>query len=227
MHEDVTKKSFVSVLKTGKESSNLVEESPPTIVLDDQCIMERDTSCSLMGKIKDIYAIPNLYIILANEGFKKVNITYLCGLWVLLDLDSITSKEKHCKHIGSGSWFNTLLPASDSFVSEERIVWISIEGLPLKALTRNTFAKIASSWGELMDLDISENKSFPYKKLCVKIKQNLIINDKLNFVVKVQVYWIRVKELETWSPNFIKESEDYLSSDNDSGGEDEEQKRGA
>ncbi|GJU25336.1 hypothetical protein Tco_1163957 [Tanacetum coccineum] len=145
MHEDVAKKSFVSVLKTSKESSNLVEESSPAIVLDDQCIMERDTSCSLMGKIKYINAIPNLYIILTNEGFKKVNITYLGGLWVLFNLDSITSKEKLYKHISIGSWFNTLLPASDSFVSEERIAWISIEGLPLKALTHNTFAKIASS----------------------------------------------------------------------------------
>ncbi|GJU43572.1 retrovirus-related pol polyprotein from transposon TNT 1-94 [Tanacetum coccineum] len=47
------------------------------IVLDDACLMERDFSSSLMRKIKDINAMPNLYLILANEGFENVKITHL------------------------------------------------------------------------------------------------------------------------------------------------------
>ncbi|GJS90826.1 RNA-directed DNA polymerase, eukaryota [Tanacetum coccineum] len=85
--------SFASVLNTGRGNSNKVIDSSPTIVLDDECLMKHDFSWSLMGKIKDINALPNLYLILSNKGFENVKFTYLDGLWVLLDMDTIESKE--------------------------------------------------------------------------------------------------------------------------------------
>nr|GFA33827.1 RNA-directed DNA polymerase, eukaryota [Tanacetum cinerariifolium] len=39
------------------------------------------------------------------------------------------------------------------FVAKERIVLIDIEGVPLHAWSRATFAKIGSKWGEMMDLE--------------------------------------------------------------------------
>nr|GEX68645.1 RNA-directed DNA polymerase, eukaryota, nucleotide-binding alpha-beta plait domain protein [Tanacetum cinerariifolium] len=77
-----------------------------------------------MGKIKDINQLSNLYIILANEGFEKVKLSYLGSHWVLLNMDSVTSKEKI---MGVGSWFEVLKPVCNSFVCEERLVWVSIE----------------------------------------------------------------------------------------------------
>nr|GEU69447.1 RNA-directed DNA polymerase, eukaryota, reverse transcriptase zinc-binding domain protein [Tanacetum cinerariifolium] len=64
-----------------------------------------------MSRIKDINALSNLYIILANEGFEK----------------------------------------------------ISIEGLPIKAFTRNAFSKIVSSWGELVEIRIKEIEAWSPK----------------------------------------------------------------
>ncbi|GJR57692.1 retrovirus-related pol polyprotein from transposon TNT 1-94 [Tanacetum coccineum] len=52
---------------------------------------------------------------------------------------------------GVGSWFSVVKLACTSFVCEDQIVWISIEGLPLKGWSRNTFVKVASKWGELVD----------------------------------------------------------------------------
>nr|GEV56352.1 RNA-directed DNA polymerase, eukaryota [Tanacetum cinerariifolium] len=144
-----------------------VGESSPSIVLDDKCIMDRDMSCSLMDKIKDINALSNLYIILANKGFENVKISYMGGMWVLLELESITFKQKLHNHIGIGSW-------------------------------------ITSVWGELMDLEVYENKSLSFKNLCVKTKQNVIINDSLKVIVK----------------------EEFVSSKHDSDGEGEEQQKG-
>nr|GEX38511.1 RNA-directed DNA polymerase, eukaryota, nucleotide-binding alpha-beta plait domain protein [Tanacetum cinerariifolium] len=60
--------------------------------------------------------------------------SHLGGLWVLIDLVSNTYKEKFSNHVGICSWFDVLKPACDSFFfCDERIAWISIEGLPLKA----------------------------------------------------------------------------------------------
>ncbi|GJX99907.1 RNA-directed DNA polymerase, eukaryota [Tanacetum coccineum] len=72
--------------------------------------------------------MPNLYTILSEEGFQNIKITYLGGMWVLLDLDSIATKEKLLNHTGVGSWFSIIKKASDSFECDERIIWVSIEG---------------------------------------------------------------------------------------------------
>ncbi|PWA88971.1 hypothetical protein CTI12_AA093550 [Artemisia annua] len=130
--------------------------------------------------------------------------------------DSITLKEKIRNHVGVASWFQELLPASDSFVSDDRIVWVSVEGLPIKTLTRNTFAKIVSPWGELIDVEDPVNLSLSYKKLCVKTRNNVIINYKIKIIVKGQVYWIRVKELEAWTPDLNNDLEDNSTSDDES-----------
>ncbi|GKD34772.1 retrotransposon protein, putative, ty1-copia subclass [Tanacetum coccineum] len=69
--------------------------------------------------------------------------------------------------------------------------------------------------GELTDLENPGNISLSYKKLSVKTKTNVIINDKLKVILKGKVHWIRVKELELWSPKFIEKDDDYSSSDED------------
>nr|GEY83320.1 UvrD-like helicase, ATP-binding domain, P-loop containing nucleoside triphosphate hydrolase [Tanacetum cinerariifolium] len=103
-----------------RRNPSKVVDSSPTIILDDDCLVDRDFSCSLMGKIKDLYALPNLYLILSNKGFDNVKLTHLGGLWVLLDMDSIETKEKVVKHVGGGSWFKELHQASNSFEENDK-----------------------------------------------------------------------------------------------------------
>ncbi|GJU58913.1 RNA-directed DNA polymerase, eukaryota [Tanacetum coccineum] len=124
-----TKNSFASVLKAGSYKPVTPSDSSPAIVLDESYVSEKDLSCSLMGKIKDINALPNLYVILANEGFDNVNLTYLGGYWVLID----------------------------------------DEGLPIKSWNNVAFAKTVSPWGTLANVDVEDDTSLPFKKLCVEI----------------------------------------------------------
>nr|GEV89176.1 hypothetical protein [Tanacetum cinerariifolium] len=150
---------------------------------------QRETRASSFKSTKDINALPNLYVIFSNEGFEHINITYLGGFSVRIDSDSLSSKEKIIKHVGVASWFNGLLPASNSFVSDERIVWISVEA--------------------------EDDSSFPFKKLCVITRPNVIINDKINVIVKGQVYWIRVRELHVWTLEFNNDPNDNSSAEGD------------
>ncbi|GJU28893.1 RNA-directed DNA polymerase, eukaryota [Tanacetum coccineum] len=144
--------SYASILKICNPSYASSKDSCPAMVLDDACNSDRDLSMSLTGKVKDINTLPNLYLTIEEEGFQNVKLSYLRGLWVLIDLISCASKEKFCKNVGVCSWFKVLKHACDSFVYDIRIVWLSIEGLPLKVWTQNTFVKIASKWGELVDM---------------------------------------------------------------------------
>nr|GEY90477.1 RNA-directed DNA polymerase, eukaryota [Tanacetum cinerariifolium] len=53
--------------------------SAPALVLDDECIVERDFSKCAIGRVKVFDSIPNLQSILADEGFMNVKISYLGG----------------------------------------------------------------------------------------------------------------------------------------------------
>ncbi|GJQ92235.1 RNA-directed DNA polymerase, eukaryota, nucleotide-binding alpha-beta plait domain protein [Tanacetum coccineum] len=63
---DNNKGSFASILKEAT-SNHSSAESKPALVLDDSCTKECDFNLSLMGKVKEVSAIPNLYIILSKE----------------------------------------------------------------------------------------------------------------------------------------------------------------
>ncbi|GJR19776.1 RNA-directed DNA polymerase, eukaryota [Tanacetum coccineum] len=52
-----------------------------------------------------------------------------------------------------------MLIADPSFVSEDRLVWISIEGLPFNTWNNNAYAKIISQWGTLSEVDTTLDSS--------------------------------------------------------------------
>ncbi|GJX99225.1 RNA-directed DNA polymerase, eukaryota [Tanacetum coccineum] len=208
--------SFVSVLKRGSQLHVTPEITKPALVLDDTCIKKFDFGMSLTGRAKDMSAIPNLPCIISKEGFQNVKLSYLGGMWVLFEFDSLTTKEKFLNHSGIGSWFTELIQATSSFENDERIVWISIEGLPIKAWTPNTFRKIASLWGEYVEWEDDDLKSLSCKHLCLKTNMKVIINERQKVIIQGKVYWIRVKELDAWFPNFQEDDQDDLSSDGES-----------
>nr|GEY26400.1 RNA-directed DNA polymerase, eukaryota, nucleotide-binding alpha-beta plait domain protein [Tanacetum cinerariifolium] len=191
-----SKNSFVSVLKRGSQTHVTPEITKHALVLDETCIKEFDSGMSLMGRAKDVSAIPNLPCIISKEGFQNVKLSYLGGMWVLFEFNSLTSKEKFLNHSGIGSWFTELIQATSSFENDERIAWISIEGLPIKAWTLNTFRKIASLWGEYVEWEDDDLKSLSCKHLCLKTNMKVIINERQKVIIQGKVYWIRVKELD-------------------------------
>ncbi|GJT56259.1 RNA-directed DNA polymerase, eukaryota, nucleotide-binding alpha-beta plait domain protein [Tanacetum coccineum] len=194
-HERNSPGSYVSILKSGKTNNVMSDRVLPSLIFDDSCISDRDFSLSLMGKVKDITVMPNLYVILEKECFQNLSLTYLGGLWVLIQKVSISAKEKLLNHISVGSWFSSLKPACNSFVSNERVIWISLEGLPLKVWTRNTLAKVTSKWGDHVEWEDLAEKSIFCKRLCVKTKLNEIIVELCKVIVKGSVYWVCSKEI--------------------------------
>nr|GEW86673.1 RNA-directed DNA polymerase, eukaryota, nucleotide-binding alpha-beta plait domain protein [Tanacetum cinerariifolium] len=186
-----SKKFFVSVLKRRSQSHETHEITKPALVLDETCIKEFDFGMSLMGRAKDVSAIPNLPYIISKEGFQNVKLSYLGRIWVLFEFDSLASKEKFLNHFGIGSWFTELIQATSSFENDEMIVWISIEGLPIKAWTPNTFRKIASLWGEYVEWEEADLKSLSCKHLCLKTYMKVIINERQKVIIQGKVYGLQ------------------------------------
>ncbi|GJR12569.1 retrotransposon protein, putative, ty1-copia subclass, partial [Tanacetum coccineum] len=91
--------SSVSILLSRKTNNVMSDQVLPSVILDESCISDRDFSLSLMDKVKDITVLPNLYVIMENEDLQNLSLTYLGGLWVLIETISISVKEKLLNHI--------------------------------------------------------------------------------------------------------------------------------
>ncbi|GJW55709.1 RNA-directed DNA polymerase, eukaryota [Tanacetum coccineum] len=100
------------------------------------------------------------------------------------------------------------------FASEERVVWVDIEGVPLHAWSRETFARIGKKWGETLSIEDTSDFSFGRKRLCIITKHLVSIFESFKVKVKGKVFMVRAKELFTWNPFFKSSKEkDYLSDD--------------
>nr|GFA30892.1 UvrD-like helicase, ATP-binding domain, P-loop containing nucleoside triphosphate hydrolase [Tanacetum cinerariifolium] len=148
---------------------------------------------------KDVNSIPNLHTILTNEGFMDVKLSYLGGLWVMIELNSEETKMKLLQYNGVNLWFEELKPASHEFVCNERIVWVDIEGIPLHLWSSSTFSRIGMKWGTVMDIEESLSSSFARKRLCIKTSMDVNI-------------------LETFKdPGYLSEDESSLDGNNNLG----------
>ncbi|GJV79827.1 RNA-directed DNA polymerase, eukaryota, partial [Tanacetum coccineum] len=206
-----TTTSFASAVK-GVMSPPL--SASPALVLDDTCVVKRDLGNFVMGEVKNFSSINNIHILLANEGFPNAKVVYLGGMWVMLELPSLSSKDNIMKHVGVASWFHCLTNAQPEFVSRERIVWVDIEGVPLHVWSCNTFTKIGSKWGEVLELEENKDDFFARKRVCIKTKQEDNILEKFKIIVNRKVFVIRAKELFAWSPSFVEVPEmGYCSED--------------
>ncbi|GJT47647.1 RNA-directed DNA polymerase, eukaryota, reverse transcriptase zinc-binding domain protein [Tanacetum coccineum] len=86
--------SFAHAVKKRTKSHYEEVESQRALVLDESCLNQSDMSTALMGKVKTFDSLSNLKPVLAKEGFDEITLKYMGGFWVLIDFQTITTKEK-------------------------------------------------------------------------------------------------------------------------------------
>ncbi|GJR94349.1 RNA-directed DNA polymerase, eukaryota [Tanacetum coccineum] len=113
----------------------------------------------------------------------------------------------------------SLNDASLDFNTDGRIAWVEIEGVPFKLWSGNTFKRIASKWGELLDVDDQEDTCYHSKRLCLYTRQDVNIFENFKIIFWGKVFWIRAKEVPGWVPDFLEESNDDESDVESKGGD--------
>nr|GEZ20388.1 RNA-directed DNA polymerase, eukaryota [Tanacetum cinerariifolium]GEZ21239.1 RNA-directed DNA polymerase, eukaryota [Tanacetum cinerariifolium] len=120
-----------SFAHAGKKGTNLryeEMESKPTLVFDDSCLNQSDVSTNLMGKVKVFSSLSNFKLILANEDFYDIKLTYMGGLWVLIIFHANMTKKKFIANTSVVPWFSHLQQAMNNVFIDERVTWQDIEG---------------------------------------------------------------------------------------------------
>nr|GFA05730.1 RNA-directed DNA polymerase, eukaryota [Tanacetum cinerariifolium] len=190
--------------------------SASALVLDDSCVVERDLSKYATGKVKDVNYIPNLRTLLMDDGFSDLKLKYLGGMWVMFEFDKVDTKVNMMQHIGVKSLFHVIQDVVHDFVSDERIVWVDIEGIPLNVWSCETFMRIGKKWGETLDIEDNFDSSFGRKRLCIKTKQQVSILESFKIIFKGKVLLVRAKELFTWNLTFLSHNEMVYASEDES-----------
>ncbi|GJX73714.1 hypothetical protein Tco_0312309, partial [Tanacetum coccineum] len=137
------------------------------------------------------------------------------GFWVMIVFTSEGAKETFRSNVGIGSWFSQLLQASNSFFVDERVTWIDIEGIPLKVWSKNTFSRITSKWGELLDFDEQEDGYLRSKRVCIKTTLVENIYESFKVIIQGKTFWIRAKEVSGWMPDFEEDIDQDSKSDDE------------
>nr|GEY04579.1 RNA-directed DNA polymerase, eukaryota [Tanacetum cinerariifolium] len=168
--------SYVNVVK-GPNQNGSRDIEPPTMVLEDNCILSKDMTMCLLGRVKDFVSLANMKVLFNNE--------------------------------------------------EGRLAWIEVEGVPMKLWSENSFKRIASKWGEMLDFDDQEEPCFHSKRICVLTKNHRIISEEAKITHREKVFWIRATETTGWFPDFEKETDEDDQSDvNSKGGMPNERETG-
>ncbi|PWA95475.1 hypothetical protein CTI12_AA008630 [Artemisia annua] len=193
------------------KSPNFVHEdaginNPSIIVSQDK---PNEFPFALLGCYKDFRAIANTRSMCRNEGFLDVDFKYLGCLWVLFDFGSSDARDKFLNHKGVSTWFTILKPWHDDFVVEERLIWLEVEGVPIRAWDNQVFNQICNKWGEVLFIDDSDVSNRLSKRLCIKSTHANLIFVSILVTLNNVTYTIRVRELCSWTPTFV-------ASDNDS-----------
>ncbi|GJT48565.1 RNA-directed DNA polymerase, eukaryota [Tanacetum coccineum] len=200
--------SYARVLNGDVSIEHGEVKKAPAIVLDDECLMTRDLSKSLLGRVKVFTSLANIKLALCNEGFVDIKIQYMGEFWVMMKFTNMESIKKFRENVSVGSWFSIIKDASLDFHAVKRIAWVEVEGIPFKLWTDNSFKRIASKWGDLLDVDDQEDTCFHSKRLCIHTRMEKSISEEFKLIYRGKVYWIRAKETPGWVPDFNEEADD-------------------
>ncbi|GJY87422.1 RNA-directed DNA polymerase, eukaryota, partial [Tanacetum coccineum] len=201
-------RSFLNVTKgvPAKEkttSGNIQVEELSSDLLSQE--VNSELELAVLGCHKDFRTIANSKIICRNEGFIGVDVKYLGGLWVLFTLQDKKARDCFLNHEGVLSWFSSLKLWHNDFNVQERLVWLEIEGVPVRAWYDDTFKSVCKKWGEVMFIDNSDLSNRFTIRVCVKSSHQLLIFAITNITLNGVSYFFRVSRNVRWTPTCAHE----------------------
>nr|GEY97917.1 RNA-directed DNA polymerase, eukaryota [Tanacetum cinerariifolium] len=197
---------YAHVVKGNTSHKEIIEDSP-SMVLDESCENQDDFSLSLLGKVKEFASLNNLKVVLGKKGFDNFALKYMGGLWVLIVFQDEDTKVKCQTNLAVGSWFSQIIQAHCDFVIDERVMWVEIVGVPCKWWSRNTFSRIASRWGTILNGQELE-EGYHSNRICISTKVKKVVIESFKMVYRGKIYWVRAVEVPGWVPDFEEDNED-------------------
>nr|GEU38710.1 hypothetical protein [Tanacetum cinerariifolium] len=192
----VDKPSFASVAAQGGEGVKMSQEKVNqdmgyNITLSDvDLIVVEDSSSVVLVKVKEVDSICNLYRICRNEGFDKVKIHYVGGLWVWIQF----ANAKSCEAFKSNESLKR---------SGQRFTLFLLRLLLMKGWYGLRFQACLYAHGDLMRS----------RRVCIATKKPCSIDETVSVIIRGTIFYAQVKEIGTWSTTIENDIEGSDSDD--------------
>ncbi|GKA99178.1 RNA-directed DNA polymerase, eukaryota, partial [Tanacetum coccineum] len=152
---------------------------------------------SLIGELKTIDTSQNLLTICQELGLPPLRIKYLGGLHVLLQLENDTHLNTVLSTPSLTQCLKSQRPWNKNFRLENRLTWISIEGLPPQAWHEAAFTRIARIWGDVIYPEncLDRNNNLVSGKVCILTKNMDLINHNMPIIINEVHTCVRIREI--------------------------------
>nr|GEW99561.1 nucleotide-binding alpha-beta plait domain-containing protein [Tanacetum cinerariifolium] len=188
---------------TGNQVQNVGMEECPNMVLDETCLNHEDFLLCLLGKVKEFTSLTNLKVVLGKEGYANIKLKYMGGFWVMIMFQDDETKKRFQFNLAVGSWFSQIIQAHNDFVIDERVIWVEVEGVPCKWWSRNTFSRIASRWGTLLNGEELEDEGYHSNRICIRTKLKTVVFDSFKMMYRGMTCWVRAIEVSLVAPTIL------------------------
>nr|GFA67789.1 nucleotide-binding alpha-beta plait domain-containing protein [Tanacetum cinerariifolium]GFA84297.1 nucleotide-binding alpha-beta plait domain-containing protein [Tanacetum cinerariifolium] len=162
--------------------------------------------------VKQFASLANLKMALSNAGFSDIIIKYMGEFWEMLEFTNDKSLKLFRDNVSANSRFSQVRKAHLDFVTDGRIAWVEIEGLPLQVWSCKSFTRIASRWGELLDIDDTDDACYHSKRLCILTKKFSSIVEDFKIIFRGKIYGLRATETPGWVLDFMNDEEEDVNS---------------
>lgn len=138
-----------------------------------------------------------------GESLNEVNIKYLDGLKMLIEFNSEQEARAVLEHKKEwlDKWFNWVKPWSNESMNKNRIVWLTIVGVPIQVWYSEVFSRIAKVWGEVIIPEecSTDRNHLNYGRVCILTNLEEVIISSLK--IKVDGVCVNLRIFEDLSNN--------------------------
>nr|GEX94549.1 hypothetical protein [Tanacetum cinerariifolium] len=211
-----------SFASTVHGDSKLITHSPQPVkprtasLISQDLINIDDTIKVLLVKIKEIETMSHMYRICKNEGFADVKIHHVGGLWIWIQFPTSEACGAFQTNESMKRLYSTVKNVFPSFRSDDRLIWININRLPLCEWGSNAFKKVTSMFGKFMLFEANQTSPMCSGRVCISTKIHKFISERIDVEIHEELFEVHVQELSTWSINISDDSLEVASSEEES-----------
>lgn len=148
-------------------------------------------------KVRDFSTFPNIHMHFFDEGFDDFTIN-VGSFWVMLEFKGRDICNNLLNYEGLSHWIVEKRQWDRNFVLLERLLWVDVEGVHIRAWSTYAFRKIIAKQGSISHLDVDLGEDVYKNRFCVLTSFQGIISEEVSIHVDGIFFTVQIKVAQGW-----------------------------
>ncbi|KAF5771814.1 hypothetical protein HanXRQr2_Chr13g0569311 [Helianthus annuus] len=198
--------SYVGAVSGFRQKQINVEKCKEVVVSDFVKAFEDFHDKAIVGRVKDLWKLRKLSVLMKEADFRDLEIKYLGGMYVLIAFKSLEADLFRANASNFG-WFLNLDLWRGQVVAFERIAWLNIHRVLLHLSNNEVFDSVGRCFGTVIHASQMQTEVYNLTSDCVGVltdsvkrieEEVVLIKDGERFKVLVE------EEREVWVPDSVE-----------------------